>query len=233
MQTDRTRYVPRVIAETADRLQCLTGSEPEIDQPQPRRWSITFANDRVWARLWVVRATSGKIKSDSGEMVVDGERRELPDDEEEFARIFTDPDTAVETKPPLLGLPPAERPLGEAPAMVQNAAAICRCLIAAAQTGVAFDGTCWILFVRNDAAELRVYYARTPAGWRQRRRDPFSLIVDGDDVSRRANANLNDAIRLMTERPASSGSVNPAATKSRAAARDSSVVARRASVIRV
>lgn len=227
-------YLPRVVRIEADKVHAAVGLTPAVERDGDS-WTLIVASDRVTATATYQRKGKGHVKWVNGSLTVDGEDRPLARTYNQLARILHDPDRAqravTASSPPL---PPLITP-ADAPPLVsshyhQTVTAI------GGRAEIRLHGTRnrWIIALTSPRATLRVHYRRirrgSPIGYDPRQ--PFHIIINGEDRTDEAAGDLTRAIRLASaalRTPADN--VAPSGAPA-AAARCNSVEIRRHSVMR-
>jgi len=225
---------PRAAAMMAAELHKATGHRPSVAYLGAARWQLQLSNDRVELTIDYQGGSGKRAKWAGSTLKVDGERRELARDFDDFVRIFADPDGRDVT-----GLDPVpdDGNITGAPPIVQDqyrqlAGQIGE--LATVEAGQA--GRRWIIGVTFAGREagLRMFFTRARHGglWTPDPRRYLQVVVDGQDISGQVGKDLDQALARLMPRPGepapSAGPVTAPADR----ARQNSVEVRKATVIR-
>jgi hypothetical protein len=196
MTPKRVRRFARQVAE-------YIGTEPEITQPGPLRWTVTLAGAHVVATA-EFRAALGQVRHEAGTLTIDGVKRR-PAEWSELRELWfrheqPSGDAELDPVPPLPGgaVMPAEiatmhRKLTE---------------IAAKHDGLftvaaGYDGG-WVLALLSDAGGVRLAYHQRGGRWVSRR-SGVQVILNGLDMSAGLGGDPDKALAALT------GATGPAA----------------------
>lgn len=183
---------PKEIARFAEDLRRATGIDPELTYSDERNAQLRVANERVETTADFTRTHAGRWKWRSSALYVDGQQRQIEEDAERLERRFRNPDDKPETTPEPL---PQDRPVTDAPGLVQHTHANLRGVLGHARVGLADDGITWVVGVESDRGQLRVTFTRD--GRDRKYQQVITLIVDGIDRSPEVADSLEQAAALL------------------------------------
>lgn len=214
--------------KTAAYMHDHAGAEPVIEQPAPNRWRVVLASDRVEITV-SFRGKAGR--RDGSTLTVDGTSWPLPEHADDSMRIFRDPDllTGDGTVPPIPASDIADAP----PAVRQLHGVLARRIPGdLVRAGYDPDQHRWIIGLSVPNVELRLFLTRAGRLWGMDPIRPFQVIVNGEDLTARANGDLAEAIALTAEGLPSAGGQGTSPVRQAAAKRSNAVETRRQVVIR-
>jgi hypothetical protein len=226
-------YLPPSVKIVLDELLRLTGQAPQLHRVNKRLWRITQANSRVVMTADLRQDSQGRIHWADSTLKVDGKNWPLAQSIEHFAQIFNDPSHSHEPIP-IEPMPP-ERPISEAPLVVQHQY---RQLAGKVGSHVALKlgkrGREWVIGLETAKNSLQLSYQQARGKvWALAGRRPIQAIIDGVDQSRAVEGSLEEALRLLSGAESSESPNTPRTTgATAAAAKTNSVAVRRATVIR-
>ncbi len=228
-------YAPRFVHEYAARVLDITGETPVVERVGTSRWRLTVSNDRVRGTLDFKMSSGGRCVWAASTLFVDGERQEVAEDLDHFARLYRDPDRELHNRQPdpiPLSEPIAVREVSDAPRKVR---ASYRLLTARADGATVQVGTggprYWTVQLETGAAVLRLNYLLDEDGLCGSK-PRIQLVVDGEDLSQQIEGSLDRALALM-QRPDGVPGQTPLPIGGTAdAARTNSVEVRQSTVMR-
>lgn len=227
-------YLPRVVRIEADKARAAVRLTPTVER-DGNSWTLIVASERVTATATYQRQGKGRVKWVSGSLTVDGEDRPLARTYNQLARILHDPDSAQHAATASSPRLPPLITTADAPPLVsshyhQTVTAI------GGHAEIQLHGTRnrWTIALNSPQATLRVHYRRirrgSPIGYDPRQ--PFHIIINGEDRTHEAAGDLTRAIRLASVALSThADNLTPSGAPS-AAARSNSVEIRRHSVMR-
>lgn len=236
-QDEQELYAPPKVREMCADLTRDTGVAPTVELlTGSRRWRVALTSDTVRMTIDFKLTDGGRCVWGSSQLYVGGQRRELAANYQAFVRLFTggqehlDQVSALEMLDEAGELPmPAEADPRLAPKPVRT---MHQGLVSqfAGRSGMRIrlgrDGEHWVVGADNGRASFRIAY--TVRGTHSA---GVMLVVDGEDLSGLATANMQEAIaRAFKARP-DTPSTSPISGASDTT-RQNSVETRRATVIR-
>lgn len=251
MKASEHPFLPSPVRKVVDQLQEATGHEPEVERPTGR-WRVIMRSPRVLMTYDIKTLGRGRSAWAGSTLTIDGARRLLATDFDDFVRIWKDPDCEPESfedkvdqaaalmdvpTPPLgdVSLPPiVPVPLAEVPPGVRELYdAIAGKIEKLGDVQVGRNGTNWVIGFDNGGIQYRAHFHQGQGGKFTPIVDrPLELVIDGIDYTDHVGGDLTKALGVLTKKP---GVNTPPPVRGKAPAKVAStgVQTRKTTVIRV
>ncbi len=224
-------YVHPAVQRFADQLAEDTGHRMVIERVTSREWRVVADNGRVRMTIDYRMAGRGRVIHAGSTLAIDGQRRGLAKDYDDFIRIFGDPDNA-DTPPPRDLTDPSDIgaivQVADCPEVIRRMAQMAGEKMPGEPTirvGRTLDR--WILAIDGEKFQLRLNYrgGRLDTGRPHKatpvvpvRRDHIQLWVGGEDYTEQVGGRFEKVLELLMGTPRADNQTGPAIKGERRAA---------------
>lgn len=221
MQASEHTFLPTPVRNMVNRLHEATKHEPEVERIADR-WRIIMRSSRVLMTYDMKLFGRNRYERSGSTLSVDGQRRALAADFEDFVRIFADPDGQPAPAEDQLGqaidtindrsecdngpvtLPPiVPVQVADAPASIREMhAALAPQLEKLGELLVGQNGTKWVIGIDSNGVQFRMHLHQVQGGrFEQVANRPIQIVLDGIDYTDFAGGDIVKALSLLTKKP--------------------------------